>query len=59
MPAIEGTEDSVQFILGGRLLLGAGAITRTAPGIIGGGIGGEIEVVTAEEAVELLFFVVP
>ena len=40
MPGIVGSRDSVRFIMGGRLLPGAAAITRIAPGVIGGGAGG-------------------
>jgi RHS repeat-associated protein len=59
-PAVQGAE-GYDFVMTGQLLPGASAITRFAPAVEGGGVGGAIEVVidTTEEAIEYTGFFVP
>lgn len=58
MPSIAAESESVPFVIGGRLLPGAAAIARLAPAI-GAAEGGAMELVTAANAVRLLWFVIP
>jgi hypothetical protein len=57
MPNIQAGSGSVPFVMAGQLAPGAQAITRLAPAVAGGGTGGTMEVVTAVNAVRLLWFV--
>jgi hypothetical protein len=61
MPAASGAAEGYPFVMAGQLVPGAEAITRFAPAVEGGGMGGAIEVVTgaATTAVRILWFMIP